>query len=297
MRKTVAALLLAAPMAAAFSGPTPTLRGTSVRQAASGISSLSMAERRPFIAGNWKMNPNTIEQAKDLAKAIAEGAKTSPAQVGLMVPHVFLYGVDNEIKAIKDSNVELGAQSVYFEQAGAFTGAVSTCMVKSAGAVHCLSGHSERRVVFHNDDESVNKKTAKILKEGMSPMLCIGESKEEYEAGLNTAVCATQLSKDLRGVTKEEMARVTIAYEPVWAIGTGLTCDPETAQSVHEFIRGWLAKMYDQEVADNTRILYGGSVTPDTVDAIMAKPDIDGCLVGGASLDPEKFSRIMNFKV
>jgi len=292
MRKVFTALLLAVPMAAAFTGPAPTLRSGSIRQASAGISSLSMS-RKPFIAGNWKMNPETVEEAVSMAKAIAESAETSPAQVALMVPHTYMYPV---IEAIKGSKVEIGAQSAYFEQKGAFTGAVSTCMVKSLGAQHGLSGHSERRVIFEDYDDAINLKTKKLIAQGLNPMLCIGESKDEYEAMLNTAVCATQLSKDLRGVSKEEMKMVTIAYEPVWAIGTGLTCEPDQAQKVHEFIRQWLEKMYDKEVADQTRILYGGSVTPETVDELMAKPDIDGCLVGGASLDPAKFARIMNFK-
>jgi len=252
-----------------------------------------MAERRPFIAGNWKMNPETLDEAKTLAKEIGEAAKTADAQVALMVPHTFMYSVSD---ILKDTKVEVGAQSVYFEQKGAFTGAVSTCMVKSVGASHGLSGHSERRVIFENTDDAINLKTRKLINQGIYPMLCIGESKDEYEGGLNMAICAAQLSKDLRGVTKEEMKMVTIAYEPVWAIGTGLTCDPEQAQKVHEFIRGWLSKMYDDEVAQQTRILYGGSVTPETVDELMAKPDIDGCLVGGASLDPAKFARIINFQ-
>merc|ERR1712166_75042 len=295
MRKVVAALLLAAPMVSAFTGsPAPMLRGASVRQTkASGISSLSMADRRPFIAGNWKMNPETLDEAKVMAKAIADAAKSSNAQVALMVPHPFMYAVN---KILEGSNVETGAQSVYFEKQGAFTGAVSTCMIKSLGATHALSGHSERRVVFENSDDSINKKTRKLLDEGLSPMLCIGESLNENEMKLNTAVCAAQLSKDLRDVTKEEMKKVTIAYEPVWAIGTGLSCAPDQAQEVHAFIRSWLAKMYDQDTADATRILYGGSVTPETVDELMGKPDIDGCLVGGASLDASKFGRIINFE-
>jgi len=253
-----------------------------------------MAARKPFIAGNWKMNPETVEEAVQLAKEIVESAKTSSAQVALCVPHTFLYSVK---QVVAGSNVELGAQSIYFEKKGAFTGAVSTSMVKSCGAQHVLCGHSERRVIFKNDDSAINKKVRKVLDDGLSPMLCIGELKEEYESKLNKAVCAIQLAKDLHGVSKEEMARVTIAYEPVWAIGTGLTCDPQTAQDVHTFIRGWLKDTYDQSVADTTRILYGGSVTPETVDELMAQPDVDGCLVGGASLSAAKFGPIINFKV
>lgn len=210
-----------------------------------------------------------------------------------MIPHAYLFPVGS---IFKGSKVEMGAQSVYYEKKGAYTGAVSTCQVKSVGAIHCLCGHSERRNVFSEEDDFINKDVKVLLAEGMSPLLCIGESRAEYEANLNTAICATELSKDLLGVSKEDMKRVTIAYEPVWAIGTGLTCDPATAQDVHKFIREWIAKMYDQETADGVRILYGGSVTPDTVDELMRKPDIDGCLVGGASLQAAAFDRIMNFK-
>lgn len=271
----------------------PSLRaGVSKAARSNDVLSLSMA-RKPFIAGNWKMNPTTVDEAKTLAKEIADASMTANAQVAICSPHPFLYSVGN---IFKGSNVELGAQSVFFEDKGAFTGAVSTCMVKSIGVEHVLCGHSERRVIFKNDDKRINKKVRKVLNEGLKPMLCIGESKEEYEAKLNTAICANQLSKDLKGVTKAEMAQVTIAYEPVWAIGTGLTCDADAAQEVHAFVRSWLAQMYDQETADSVRILYGGSVTPDTVDDLMKRPDIDGCLVGGASLESAKFGRIMNFK-
>mmetsp|Transcript_26397 Transcript_26397/g.65142 ORF Transcript_26397/g.65142 Transcript_26397/m.65142 type:complete len:253 (+) Transcript_26397:127-885(+) len=252
-----------------------------------------MMARRPIIAGNWKMNPESLEEAVALAEGVKKEAATASGEVLLCVPHPYIYAVVN---ACKGSNVQVGAQSVYFEDKGAFTGAVSTSMIKSLGVTHVLSGHSERRVIFKNDDTAVNRKTRKILDANLNCMLCIGESKDEYEAKLAQAICATQLSKDLAGVTKEQMKRVTIAYEPVWAIGTGLVCDSDIAQDVHKYIRSWLAQMYDKETADATRILYGGSVTPESVDELMSKPDIDGCLVGGASLDPVKFGRIMNFK-
>ena len=273
-------LAFAAPMVAAFITPAPAPRGSNSvqRSTSSSTSSLCMMARRPMIAGNWKMNPETVQEAETLAKAVAAAASTSPAQVAIMVPYVYLYAAG---QIFKGTNVELGAESVFFEQKGAYTEAVSSCQVKSTGAVHCLAGHSEERVIFKADDAWINKQVKGILAEGLNPLLCIGESKDEYEGKLNTAVCAVQLSKGLKGVTKEEMKRVTIAYEPVWAIGTGLTCDPDTAQSVHSFIREWLAKMYDQMIADNVRILYGGSVTPETVDDLMTRPDIDGCLVGG----------------
>ena len=169
-------------------------------------------------------------------------------------------------------------------------------MLKSIGVQWALAGHSERRVIFGETDEYINGQCLKLMDEGMSVMLCIGESEAEYENNLVGAVCAIQLKKGLEGISKEDMSRVAIAYEPVWAIGTGKVATPETAQSVHETCRSIIADMYDQETADATRILYGGSVSPDSVDELMAMPDIDGALVGGASLDGEKFSRIINFK-
>mmetsp|Transcript_15644 Transcript_15644/g.37944 ORF Transcript_15644/g.37944 Transcript_15644/m.37944 type:complete len:302 (-) Transcript_15644:216-1121(-) len=283
-----------APMGGLPFGKAPALRAEASTRTTSGASAVTMMARKPIIAGNWKMNPAGIEEAISLGKGIAEQAKgQDKAEVLLCVPHVFLSTVVNELKG---SNVNIGAQSVYFEDKGAFTGAVSTCMVKSVGCKTVLAGHSERRVIFKNDDTAVNRKVRKILDEGLDCMLCIGESKEEYEGKLAEAICATQLSKDLAGVTKEQMARVQIAYEPVWAIGTGLVCAADDAQKIHEYIRKWLAVLYDEDVAQSVRVLYGGSVTPDSVDELMSKPDIDGCLVGGASLDAEKFGRIINFK-
>ena len=196
---------------------------------------------------------------------------------------------------IKDSKVHLGAQSVFFEDKGAYTGAVAASMVKSMGVTYILTGHSERRTVFKDDDGAINKKTLKVLESGMIPVLCIGETKEEYDAGLCEAVCAIQLAKDLAGVSADDMKKIVIAYEPVWAIGTGLVCPTPVAQDVHKFLRAKLATMYDQATADAVRIQYGGSVTPESVDELMSMPDIDGCLVGGASLVAEKFARICNY--
>jgi triosephosphate isomerase len=169
-------------------------------------------------------------------------------------------------------------------------------MLKSVGVQWALAGHSERRIIFGENDEYINGQCLKLLDIGMSVMLCIGESESEYEANLAGAVCAVQLKKGLAGVSKEAMDRVVIAYEPIWAIGTGKVATPEVAQSVHKTCRAIVAEMYDQEVADNVRILYGGSVTPESVDELMGQPDIDGALVGGASLDATKFGRIINFQ-
>ena len=186
-------------------------------------------------------------------------------------------------------------QGVCPEIKGAFTGAVSATMLQSLGVQWALAGHSERRVIFGENDEYINGQCLKLMELGMSVMLCVGESESEYEQNLAGAVCAVQLKKGLAGISKEQMDHVAIAYEPVWAIGTGKVATPEIAQSVHAQCRAILAEMYDQETADKVRILYGGSVTPESVDGLMMQPDIDGALVGGASLDAKKFGRIINF--
>jgi len=194
------------------------------------------------------------------------------------------------------SGLDIGAELSFYEEKGAYTGAVSAEMIKSLGVDWVLAGHSERRTMFGDDDEEINKQTLNLLRKGMSVVLCIGETKDEYDAGLVEAVCTLQLKKDLQGVTEEEMERIVIAYEPVWAIGTGLTCPADVAQNVHKVCRNVIRGMYGDDVADAVRIQYGGSVTPETIDELMGMPDIDGALVGGASLVKEKFERIVNFK-
>mmetsp|Transcript_5370 Transcript_5370/g.12597 ORF Transcript_5370/g.12597 Transcript_5370/m.12597 type:complete len:339 (-) Transcript_5370:124-1140(-) len=275
----------ASSIAAAASSP-------ALRAERSGIVAATMA-RESFVAGNWKCNPVDINEAKSLATAVIAEAKTAPGQVAIFVPHPFVKTVAD---LAEGSNVEVGGQNMFVEDSGAYTGAISAHMLKSVGAKHVLVGHSERRATFGASEELINSQVLKALAEGLKPLLCIGETKEEYESGLNTKVCALQIAKGLKGVTKEQMKDVTIAYEPVWAIGTGLVCDTSVAQDVHASIRSFLAEIYDNEVADSVRIQYGGSVTPESVDELMGKPDIDGCLVGGASLDASKFQRIMNYE-
>lgn len=270
--------------AAAFAPATTLSRSTALE-----------AARKPFISGNWKLNPQTKEEAVKLASDIAAsiGPDTPDSDIALFVPYVFLEAAMQSV----DGKLSVGAEGVCPEIKGAFTGAVSAAMLQSVGVEWALAGHSERRVIFGETDEYINGQVLKLLELGMSCMLCIGESESEYEQNLAGAVCAVQLKKGLAGVSKEEMSRIAIAYEPVWAIGTGKVATPEIAQSVHKTCRDILADMYDQETADATRILYGGSVTPESVDGLMAQADIDGALVGGASLDSEKFGRIINFKV
>jgi len=268
---------------------------TAFSSSSSTTTELSATTRKPFITGNWKLNPQTKDEAITLATDIAAsiGPDTPDCDVALFVPYVF---IESAHEAVGDK-INVGAEGVCPELKGAFTGAVAASMLKSIGVEWALAGHSERRVIFGETDEYINGQCRKLMEEGMSVMLCIGESEAEYEQNLVGSICAVQLKKGLKDVSKEDcMKRVTIAYEPVWAIGTGKVATPETAQSVHAKCRAILADMYDQETADATRILYGGSVSPESIDELMACPDIDGALVGGASLDSAKFSRIINFK-
>lgn len=252
------------------------------------------ATRKPFISGNWKLNPQTRDEAVTLCSEIAAsiGPETPDADIALFVPYVFIEAAISSAKG----KLIVGAEGVCPQIKGAFTGAVSATMLQSLGVQWALAGHSERRTLFGESDEYINGQCRKLMELGMSVMLCIGESESEYEQDLAGAVCAVQLKKGLAGISKEEMNRVAIAYEPVWAIGTGKVATPETAQKVHSTCRKILADMYGQEVADSVRILYGGSVTPESIDELMAQPDVDGALVGGASLDSKKFARIINFK-
>lgn len=251
--------------------------------------------RRALIGGNWKLNPTSIEAATKLAADLVALTKDSAKDVDVVIfpPYPLLPLVHPHLK---NSNVKLGAQDVFYESAGAYTGAVSSDLLKQVGATHVLIGHSERRTIFKEDDATINKKVKKALKDGLLPVLCIGESKAEYEAGLNQKVCGDQLTKNLEGVSAEEMLKVAIAYEPVWAIGTGLVCPKEVAQDVHKFIRSFIASKYGNDVARKVIIQYGGSVNANNVKELMAMPDIDGALVGGASLVADGFSKIVGFQ-
>jgi triosephosphate isomerase (TIM) len=182
------------------------------------------------------------------------------------------------------------------EKNGAFTGGISPPMLKSMGILWALAGHSERRTINKETDEYINAQCRMLINNGMNVILCIGETDKEFEEDLVNAVCEVQLKKGLSGISAEDMSKVTIAYEPVWAIGTGKVATPEIAQKVHASIRSILSKMYGPKLADDTRILYGGSVGPDSVDGLLEKPDIDGALVGGASLNAANFGRIINFQ-
>ncbi len=248
--------------------------------------------RKPFVAGNWKMNMDS-QTGVDLAKAIADGSADlagTDVTVAVIPPFVYLQAVG---QAVSSSGVALGAQDIYFEEKGAFTGEISPAMLKDVGCTYVLCGHSERRHVLGESDEVVNKKVLASLAGGLLPILCVGELLEERDAGKTEQVVEQQVRAGLANLGAEKASAVTVAYEPVWAIGTGRTATREQAQEVHAFIRKLLAEMYDENLAAEIRILYGGSVKPDNAKELMSEPDVDGSLVGGASLKPDAFLQII----
>jgi len=249
--------------------------------------------RKALIAGNWKMHLDN-DSAVVLAEALSREVRDTDDREVLICPSFPLIG---DVKhALENSVVMLGAQNMYFEDKGAFTGEVSADMLISVGCSHVILGHSERRHIFHEDNETVNKKVLQALRKGLIPILCVGELLEEREAGKTEDIVKSQVVGGLRDVSMDDMRVLVIAYEPVWAIGTGKTATPEDADGVHGFIRKTIADLYSVQTAEGLRILYGGSVKPDNVDGLMAKNNIDGALVGGASLKPDSFLRIVGFQ-
>lgn len=254
-----------------------------------------MRERQPLIVGNWKMN-KTVAEALDLATAIKNAAsptvRKDDVEAVLTPPFTALYPV---AKRLEGSTVILGAQNCYWEPSGAFTGEVSAPMLADIGCRYVIVGHSERRQYFHETDALVNLKAKAVLKAGMRPILCIGETLAERDAGEMPGRLVGQLAEGLFGFTPAMLAETVISYEPVWAIGTGRVATTEQAQEVHHFIRGYLHNQLG-EVASTVRILYGGSVKPNNIAGLMAQPDVDGVLVGGASLKAEDFLNIVKFQ-
>ncbi len=247
-----------------------------------------MPERQPFIAGNWKMH-KTLAEAKTLARAIRAGAAPGRrAEVALAPPYTALGAVAEELAG---SDIRLAAQDTFWEPQGAFTGAISPAMLADVGCRYVIVGHSERRQLFGETNASVNKKLDAVLAAGLTPILCVGETRAQREADQTLQVVREQLAQGL-GALKPGAADMVIAYEPVWAIGTGLTATPDQAQTVHHFIRSLLREFLGPP-AEAIRIQYGGSVTPDNAASLLAQPDIDGALVGGASLKPELFLPII----
>ena len=245
--------------------------------------------RRRLIAGNWKMNLGPLEADK-----LAMGLKAALADVhavdtGVAPPYLSIPAVSARLK---NTGILLMAQDLHPEVSGAFTGAISGEMIRQAGCTHVLVGHSERRRVFGDSDALVNQKLHAALRAGLIPVFCIGETLEERDADSVETVIAHQLSAGLAGLESDQVASIVLAYEPVWAIGTGRSASPAQAQEVHATIRSWLGSHCEGYVADQLRILYGGSVKPDNATDLLSQPDIDGALVGGASLDADSFRAI-----
>lgn len=250
--------------------------------------------RRPLIAGNWKMY-KTISEALDFVQSFR------PMVVGVTHCDILVAPPFTALRAVSDrlegSNVYVSAQDVAAEQGpGAFTGEVSAQMIRDAGASHVIIGHSERRQYYGDTDERVSEKTRRALDSRLTPVVCVGELLEERDAGRAEEVVSRQLRSGLRNLTAMDASRIIIAYEPVWAIGTGRTATPEIAEQMHSFIRATVREMFGDESAEGMRVLYGGSVKPDNIAGLMDQPDIDGALVGGASLEPDSFAKIVNYK-
>lgn len=246
--------------------------------------------RRPVIAGNWKMF-KTVAQAEALAEAIRQGA-TGDVDVVVAPPFTSLAAV---AQALKGSRVGLAGQNMHHEPEGAFTGEVSPVMLRDVGCSHVILGHSERRQLFGETDEGVARKTVAALAHGLTPIVCVGETLAERESARTMEVVERQVERALRGLDADQVAALLVAYEPVWAIGTGRTATPEQAQEVHGFIRKHVSGSHGPPAAAALRILYGGSVKPDNIGALMAQADLDGALVGGASLEAFSFLKIVHY--
>ena len=244
-----------------------------------------------FIAGNWKMNPATLDAAESLAREVKNGVSSdSPTRVAVCPPSVFLARVD---ELLAGSPIGLGAQNMHWKSDGAYTGELSGAMLVDAGCTHVILGHSERRHGMGETDLQVNEKLAAALAAGLIPIVCLGETLQEREAERTESVIATQLAGSLAGLSPEQMGGVVLAYEPVWAIGTGKVATPEQAQAVHAFIRGKLSEAFGEATAARVVVQYGGSVKADNARDLLARPDIDGALVGGASLKAADFLGIL----
>ncbi|MCR4290794.1 MAG: triose-phosphate isomerase [Candidatus Scalindua sp.] len=247
--------------------------------------------KKQFIAGNWKMNL-TLEEARGLARKLCDGlAGFDAVDVGVFPSFVYLKDVCD---IFSDSNVFVGAQNMSMEQCGAFTGEVSGAMLRDIGCTHVIIGHSERRTIYQETNSMINSKLKASLLNNLNPILCVGERQEERDADKTREVVEDQLSGGLLNLTSEEVKGLTIAYEPVWAIGTGKTATPEQANEVHAFIRNTMRSKYDDDTAQSIRIQYGGSVNAGNAKELLGQPEIDGALVGGASLDPNSFLDIVS---
>jgi triosephosphate isomerase (TIM) len=248
--------------------------------------------RRKVIAGNWKMN-NDLKETQNLLSKLSSGLSIDNLNCDVIVcpPFTSLYEAHS---LLKDTKIKIGAQNMYFESSGAFTGEISAVMLKSIGCEYVILGHSERRAIFGETDELINKKIKKANESGLKPIFCVGELLEEREAGITEKIIEKQIKSGLNGVLSDEMSKIIIAYEPVWAIGTGKTATPGQAQDVHEFIRNLICEKYGASVSDSIIIQYGGSVNANNARELLFQKDIDGALVGGASLKADTFISIIN---
>jgi len=246
--------------------------------------------RKPFIAGNWKMNTSAAEAVALAEGLVAELGAVDAVDMAVCPPLVHLSPVAD---VLAGTHIDLGAQNMFYEDHGAYTGETSGPMLLDIGCRLVILGHSERRHVLGEGDEMINRKVLKALADGLLPILCVGELPEERENEETVEVVTRQIKIGLEGVSKEQAARVTLAYEPVWAIGTGVTATPDQAQDVHAMLRGLLTELYDPALAETLRIQYGGSVKPDNAAELLNQPDVDGALVGGASLKVADFAAIV----
>ncbi|MBU4154491.1 MAG: triose-phosphate isomerase [Proteobacteria bacterium] len=252
---------------------------------------VSVRARKPIVAGNWKMN-KSIEEAIDLASSIKIDLATCVAVDVVLCPPFTALKVVGDI--LTGTHMQLGAQTMHWENSGAYTGEISPGMLRDIFCHYVIIGHSERRAYFHESNKVINRKIKAALASALRPILCVGETHEEHEDGKTEAIVRTQLKQGLAGLDEDIMQNVIIAYEPVWAIGTGLTATPEQAQQVHAFIRDNIASQFTDAVAKSIRIQYGGSVKPNNARELFSQPDIDGGLIGGAALDARSFIEIVN---
>ncbi|MEB3429426.1 triose-phosphate isomerase [Citroniella saccharovorans] len=247
-------------------------------------------ERRPIIAGNWKMNLTNSESIKFLDQIFQMSLSDNVEKI-IYAPSLFLKDM---IEKVTTSGIIVGAENCYYEDKGAYTGEISPLMLKDIDCLDCLIGHSERREIFKEDDRLINKKIKALIKHGIRPLLCVGESSSEKDAGLTKDKVKVQIESAFEGLSRDDLKDIIIAYEPIWAIGTGITPTSSEAEETIKYIRDVIRGIHG-DLADSIRILYGGSVKPDNIESFMAEENIDGALVGGASLNPTSYSALVNY--
>ncbi|MEA3475228.1 MAG: triose-phosphate isomerase [Candidatus Cloacimonadota bacterium] len=247
--------------------------------------------RKTIISGNWKMN-KTVEEANDFFQGISDWEKNFKHNNQILIFPPNLY-IQNALKILSKNSIDIGVQNIYYKDFGAYTGEISPKMILSIGCKYSLVGHSERRKIFHETDEDINRKVTSLISNGLNVVMCIGETEEQRLAEKTEKVLEKQLSLGLKDISDKDMENIVIAYEPVWAIGTGKTATPEIAEQAHKFIRDWLSQKFGKKIADETSILYGGSIKVSNIGELIAQEDIDGGLIGGASLNLNDFKKII----